>query len=244
MAQQLPSLSTNGVDWAVVAAKGGLGAIPFVGPLAAELVGSIIPSQRMDRIVRFLELLEQRVKDFEKSKLDGRKNDSRFVDIMEDAFFQASRAVSEDRLIHLVNVVANGLSPEEIDQAETKRMLWLLSQLTDTEVVILRGKLPDTNEAYDADADFQAKHADVLAPDDTHLGSSEEELEEQALRSSYRQHLHDLGLLRQRFSRPRRGELPEFDERTGMMKARGYDVTRLGRMFLRYLDLIPAWYQR
>ena len=241
MSQQLPSLTTNAIDWTVVAAKGGLGALPFVGSLAAELVGNIIPNQRMDRIVRFLELLEVRVKGLEKSRLDGRKNDPQFVDIMEDAFFQASRAVSQDRLEHIANVVANGIAPEEINQAETKRMLWLLGQLTDAEVVILRGSLVTTNEDHEADVDFQTKHAELLAPDSTYMGSSDEDFAKEAIKDSYRQHLHELGLLKYRFSRPRRGEFPEFDDKTGMMKAAGYDVTHLGRMFLRYLNLIPQW---
>jgi hypothetical protein len=35
-------------DVAAVIGKGLLGAIPFVGPLAAEIVGIIIPNQRLE----------------------------------------------------------------------------------------------------------------------------------------------------------------------------------------------------
>ena len=61
-----------------------------------------------------------------------------------------------------------------------------------------------------------------------------------ALKTSYRRHLQDLGLTRTRFKKPRRGELPDFDEKTGMMKASGADITRLGKMLLRYVSLIPS----
>ena len=45
-------------------------------------------------------------------------------------------------------------------------------------------------------------------------------------------HLARLNLLRPGLKRPRRGEFPEFDEKTGMMKASGYRVTPLGYMLL------------
>ena len=183
MSEQLPSLTTNAVDWTAVAAKGGLGAIPVVGSLAAELVGSIIPNQRMDRIVHFLELLEVRVKDLEKSKLDGRKSDPQFVDIMEDAFFQASRAVSEDRLEHIANVVAKGLSADELNYAEAKQMLWLLGQLNDIEIVILRSRLALTNEDHAKDRDFRNKYQDILQSRVPVLGSDQDEHEEQGWRT-------------------------------------------------------------
>ena len=46
-------------DYAVSIGKGILGAIPIVGPLMAETVGSIIPNQRIDRINDFLLKLEE-----------------------------------------------------------------------------------------------------------------------------------------------------------------------------------------
>ena len=118
-------------------------------------------------------------------------------------------------------------------------MLWLLDQVTDSEIILLRGILPLTREDYQRDASFREKHEGLLEPDMTHVGSAEEELEDAALKASYRQHLHDLGLLRKRYKKPKRDEMPELDATTGMMKANGTDVTRLGKMLLRYLDLIP-----
>ena len=236
-------LATNTTDRITSLAKGVIGAAPVVGPLAAEIIGNIIPNQRADRIVRFVQKLDDRLKHLEQEVLRQRTTDPQFVDIMEDAFFQAARAVSDERLDHIANVVANGISAEELNHAQTKRMLWLLEQLNDSEIVVLRGKLAMTREDFDVDAEFREKHAQLLAPDATHMGSSEDEFEEAALKTSYRAHLHDLGLTRKRFKRPKRGEVPEFDDKTGMMKASGTDITRLGKMLLRYLNLIPSWYR-
>lgn len=243
MNEKLPSLQTNTTDYVTSLAKGTFGAIPFIGPIAAEIIGHIIPNQRADRIVRFVELLEERVSHLEGSDFVERCLQTDAVDLFEDALHQAARSKSQDRLEYIANIVTHGLTDEEQNQAEASKMLWLLGQLNDAEIIILRSRLATTNEDLSADGEFRKTHTDVLAPDVTHLGSSEDELEEAAIKRSYRKHLHDLGLIRQRFKKPKRGEFPEFDETTGMIKASGTDTTRLGRMLLRYLNLIPSWYR-
>lgn len=240
---ETPKLGNTTVDIVTSLAKGATGMVPIVGSLISEIVGNLIPNQRVDRIVRFVQLLEERMGKLEQEVLRTRLMAPETVDILEDAFTQAARATSQERLEHIANVVANGIAAEELNQAETKRMLWFVGQLNDAEVVILRSKLAMTGEDVSADAEFREKHTELLAADATHMGSSDDEFEEAALKTSYRQHLHDLGLIRQRFKKPKRGEFPEFDQKTGMMKMSGSDVTQLGRMLLRYLDLIPPWYQ-
>jgi hypothetical protein len=224
--------------------KGAVGAIPGIGPLVSEIVGNLIPNQRVDRISEFVRLLDERLRQVEQSLLDARCRDPAAVDLLEDAFLQAARATSHERLEHIANVVAKGMTEEELKEAEAKRMLWLLGQLNDSEIIILRSRLVMTREDMDVDAKFRSSHAELLAPDRLVNGSSEEEFEVAALKESYRQHLHDLGLLRHRYNKPKRGELPEFDEKTGTIKASGSDVTHLGKMFLRYLCLIPEWYSQ
>jgi hypothetical protein len=120
-------------------------------------------------------------------------------------------------------------------------MLWLLEKLTDMEVILLRSNLVQTRGDIDADREFREKHAAILAPRDVHLGSSWDEIEEDAIHTSHKQHLVELGLLRPSFKKPKRGEIPEFDAATGMIKASGHTITLLGKIFLRYLNLIPEW---
>lgn len=243
MSDQSPALSTSKTDITVSTLKGAVGAVPFAGALLAEIVGNVIPNQRIDRIARFAELLDERVGKLEQEAIQARLKEPAAVDLVEDALVQASRATTEDRLEHIADVLANGLSQDELNEAEAKRMLWLLGQLNDAEIILLRGSLVRTRDDVQRDAAYREKHSAILAPDGTHMGSSEDEFEQEVLKVSYRQHLYDLGLIKKNFRKPRKGELPEFDDKTGMMKASGADVTRLGRMLLRYLDLIPDWYQ-
>jgi hypothetical protein len=62
-------------------------------------------------------------------------------------------------------------------------------------------------------------------------------LDEAALHEDARSHLGRLGLLALKFRRPHGKELPEFDDKTGMMKATSVDLTQLGRLLLRQIGL-------
>lgn len=239
-----PKLSNTSTDIIVSASKGLVGAVPIAGSLLAEIIGNIIPNQRVDRIVRFVQLLDERLANLEQETAKARLVAPGGIDLLEDAFTQAARATTEERLEQIASIVANGIAPAELNEAETKRMLWLLGQLNDIEVVLLRARLVQSTGDHQADAEWRAKHEEVLRPRSPHLGSPREEVEEAMLHASYTQHLVDLGLLRHRFRTPRKGELPEFDDKTGMMKTSGTEVTTLGRMLLRYLNLIPEWYKR
>ena len=57
-----------------------------------------------------------------------------------------------------------------------------------------------------------------------------------AIHEIYRAHLRRLGLLRTTYKKPKKGQLPEFDEKTGMMKAGSDRTTALGRLLLRYVE--------
>ena len=232
-------LEVQRVDQLTSAAVGLVGFAPFVGQLAGEIISNVVPNQRVDRITKFVVALEERIASVEECVRVERCEQAEFVDVMEDAFIGASRALGEDRITQLAELVASGIKEEQLRYAEVKQMLRLLEQINDIEVVLLRARLATTSEERQADADFRNTHAAMLEPKAPHMRSSKEEFDEASLHKSYYAHLVDLGLLRRRFRKPKRGELPEFDEKTGMMKAGGHEVTRLGRMLLRYIGQMP-----
>lgn len=232
------SLDANRVDRVTAVAKGVLGAVPLAGPAIAELVAHIIPNQRVERIVAFLRALERRLGELETQKLKERIHDSKVADLLEDGFIQAARALSEERIEHIAAIVASGLTDEARDHLHTKRMMQILAELNDVEVIILRGYSQETRD----DPEFYNTHRATISGPWPHLGSPEEEIDEAAIHGSYRQHLERLGLLRPNFKRPKRGELPDLDPKTGMMKATGYQLTRLGGLLLVMLSLAEKPY--
>jgi hypothetical protein len=213
--------------------KGVVGALPYIGPMVAEVIGNIIPNQRIDRIESFLQILDEKVKDIEGGRLKQKFNNPEIIDIFEDGLFQVVKALSKERKEYIASLIKNSISDMQAEHIQHKKLLSILNELNDIEIIILRSHLFHFHE----DQEFFKKHEAILTPQSAHLGSSQEEIDKSAIYKTYSDHLVKMGLLKIRFKKPKRGELPEFDENTGMIKAQGYSITPLGKLLLRYIDL-------
>lgn len=225
------SLALNRSDYVASAAKAALGAVPFAGSLLVEIAGTVIPNQRIDRIVRFATELEKRLAGLERDRVRAHLTDENFTDLVEEGLHQAARSTTDDRRQHIANIVANSLTSEDVSFIESKHLLRLLGEVNDIEVIWLRFYLHPT---VGGDEEFRAKHKQLLAPRVATMGSSQTELDQETLQRSYKQHLTQLELLRERYKVDSKTKLPEF-ERDGRLKTQGYELTRLGRLFLRQI---------
>lgn len=52
----------GGTDYAVMLTKASIGALPVIGPLMTEVIGSIIPNQRIDRIAELARILDEKLR--------------------------------------------------------------------------------------------------------------------------------------------------------------------------------------
>lgn len=55
-------LGNNKIDWVVSLAKAGVSIVPFAGGPIAEIIGQLIPGQRMDRLQKYIELIDLSIK--------------------------------------------------------------------------------------------------------------------------------------------------------------------------------------
>jgi len=231
------NLNDNNLDRAVTLAKGVLGAAPVVGSIMAEVVGAIIPNQRIDRIVRFVEILNNKLDTISQDIIRLKVQDEYFIDLLEDSFILASRAITDERKEHIATVIKNSIIHEELSHLEEKRLLNLLSELSDAEIIMLQFYALIGQDQKE----YLVKHRDILEAPIVHMGSSKEEINREAIYKTFKQNLVSLNLLTPRYVKPKKNELPEFDDKTGMMKVNGYNITTLGRLLLTYLDLKPGF---
>lgn len=228
----LPELGTTRRDrissW--LQAFGGF--VPYAGPIIARVIGDLIPQQRTERIEQFLRLLDERLRSVEKEALEEKLQLAGKIDLFEEGAFQSARSLSEERLKYIATLVATGITGEEKEEAESKRLLNLLASITDDQIIILASYLNKNRTG-----EFREIHQDILFTPFATLGSSQDEVDESTVSQLARNQLASLGLLRPNFSRPRREQLPEFDPETGMMKANGYQLTPIGRLLLRRIEL-------
>lgn len=126
-----PPLGGTWMDTSAALAKGGIGAIPIVGSILGEVVGLIIPNQRMDRIEAYLRHLSDRLASADAESLRAKFDDPEVVDLFEEGAVQSVRALSEERRAYITQLVANGITGDEKARIEAKRLLNLLEQIDD-----------------------------------------------------------------------------------------------------------------
>lgn len=213
-----PVLDNTTTDKVAAAVRGLAAACPVVGGLIAEAVNSIIPNQQLDRVVSFLVYLDERVSllDRDLSRVAPRLQDERGLDVLEDGIVQASRALTEERRRRIGNLLARSLTQEELKYTESKKLLNILRELTDAELLFLvyYAQSPDLESDYHRA--LMEKHPDVLRPASRSLGTPRDEIYRGALQDSYLSTLVRLGLLQ--------------------VEENQYSPTSLGRLLLQYID--------
>lgn len=200
--------------------------IPGVGPIIGQLITEIIPNQRLDRLENYLRQLNERVE-----RLETIKGAPERIALFEDGALLAIRALSEDRMRHIAEVVSRGLNGSEREVLEARRLLTILDQLNVDHIILLESKV------YGRLDDAIERHPDIVEEPVVTMDSEDEELERATHWHLRQQTLLRLGLLQYKFIKPKRGEMPEFDEATGTIKARGTRLTPLALLLLRHLDL-------
>lgn len=213
------------------------GYAPFVGPILGEAIGVVIPSQKVERLHTFAQVLEDRVKYLEEDTARLKMQSEEFTDLLEDGLIQASRAMTDERRQYIASLLKNSIARDEIGHVEKKKLLALLGELNDAEIIVLKFHSllsPDNKSA------FAKRHERVLGPIERHFGVPQENLDKGALQDSYRSKLMEVGLLTPVYKRQEKGKQPEFDERTGRLKATSFRVTALGDLLLRFIDESPA----
>jgi hypothetical protein len=232
MGNQIPNdrLSVQAPDYVVLAAKAALGAVPFAGSLLSEIAGSIIPNQRIDRIVSFARELEARLSDVDQRFVRSQLTNENFTDLIEEALRQVARSVSQERRAHIAALIVNGLKPDDVSFIESKHLLRILGEINDIEVIRLVSHLYETMGSGE---DYWNKHRDVLEPVAPAFGSSQREIDKGTLQDSYDEHLAQLGLLSARHNVDSRTNQLVVDRFTGALEVRGYAITSLGRLLLK-----------
>jgi hypothetical protein len=184
-------------DFITMLAKGFSGAIPVVGPFVAEVLGAVIPNQRADRFVKFLVAFEERVKkiEIENNELRARFKNSEFVDIFEEGATQAVKSFSEERLMYLAQILSNGLKESELNHLKTKKLLLLLSQVSDPEIIFLQFYYLVQEGAPGEENEFWLKHQNVMEFKDNSSGMPIENYEDYEIQESYLENLTHLKLL-------------------------------------------------
>lgn len=84
------NLNVNFLDNRVATYKAIVSLVPGFGSILSEIVGAIIPDQRMDRLVKFTKILDQKIQKLNDDLIIFTKSNEEAVDLVEEGFYQAS----------------------------------------------------------------------------------------------------------------------------------------------------------
>jgi hypothetical protein len=233
---------------ATALAKGVAGTVPIIGSLLSEAVGLLIPNYRLERIEAFIRLLADRLAYVEEAALRQKMTDGDALCFLELGIELAMRTASPVRREQIANIVVHGLTTDERAIIEDRRLLTLLNEIDDDQVVILMSYL----KKYKTKAFFD-KHQDILIgrPDQNDLVSSVAYVEakwfhEYMRRADFERALYNLayaqlvrlGLLGvSGGSNAKREGRPVVDSIEGTYLPDGLHITKLGRLLLVRMDL-------
>lgn len=213
----MDSLKTNNRDRLVSVAKAASGALPFIGSAVSELLDSVVPNLRFERVVSFLQNLDERVSKFDTELASFKRNlnTEQGTDLLEEALIQSSRAVSEERRQRLASLTEKALTGNKLKYEEAKKILNLYRELTDPEVVWLIYYSLRSSLSHGPHSEWVEKHPDVLRPISREISAPIEKRELAALQDSYKETLLRFGLTE--------------------MKGKSASLTTLGRMLVNYI---------
>ena len=223
-------LDDNWRDRLVAIGKGVASFVPLAGGPLAEIIGSVIPGQRADRITFYLRELAGRVDELDVEVQNSLGANSEKIDLIEEGGFQAARATSKERIDRIVEAVRRGLNEADADLVRRKRLLLILGEIDDDELSLLNAY----GRKY-AGRDRNAFSA-VNQPDPVHMQSTPAQIEQNHLYQAGREHLLRLGLLTRNYGNVKKGTMPEFDSRAGHFK-HSVEVSGFGRMLLKEVGL-------
>lgn len=225
---QLPALGPNRNDRSAAVLKSLAGAVPWAGAALTEVINEIIPNQRIERIEKYLMYLAEELDKRKSETLAEELKKPENVDLFEEGAYQAVRALSDERKLYIARCVAQGIADiEQLEKKREKRVLRLLGELDDEEILLLKA--------------FSEHNSDIfsqLRPQPAVIGAPSEVIYNEALYKSGINNLERLGLITGRYRTPKKGELPEFDDRTGKLKGSPSSVSSLGRLVLESIGLL------
>jgi transcriptional regulator NrdR family protein len=215
--------------------------VPFGSPVG-ELTTSFIPNQKIERVVRFTEKLNEKLIDYN-SKLDSAEKrisiielkNPEFADLFEEAANQASRALTDERLEYIASLLKNSLTENELNHIEKKKLLLILSELNDAEIIWLKhSSLRTRNGIFYGREKFYENHKTTLKPISVRMSNTrQEQMNKFAIQKSYIQNLVRLNLAEEDFD----SNISEFDKKVGNVKVNDIYGTALGNLLLKYIDV-------
>jgi hypothetical protein len=110
---------------------------PAIAGILGNAISFVIPNQKIERVVIGLNVLADKLmflgQDLDEEKLKTEE----FMDLLEDGVLQFARALTPERRAYIANLLSTSLTDETLDHLAQKKLLAMLNQLNDAEIILL-----------------------------------------------------------------------------------------------------------
>lgn len=134
------NLKSNGTDTFVSILSSTVSYIPLVGSFASELVQSLIPNQRQDRIVEFVKNIDYELQnmkiDFQ--ELKEKFSNQKYGSFTYNCIRMVTNEVYEEKIKYYKNLLIQTLTDDEKTLVHNERILRILEQLDYYEILYLK----------------------------------------------------------------------------------------------------------
>ena len=220
-----PELGVAGGDVTAAAVRSVIANIPFVGQALTEIITVLIPNQRSDRVDQYLHYLTEELARLKIDQEAMKRPEN--IDLLEDGAYQAARALTAQRRRYLAHAVAQGIAADDNDKLNEKRILALIGELDDGDIILL--------DAYNSTPESKAAKFNLIRPDQPVIGDDPIFHTKWGLYEASTSKLNRLSLLRKNITVDHDTKTPEFDMFSG--EPRGFQqITVLGGSYLIALD--------
>ncbi len=211
--------------------RGLAGAIPFFGGLFGEVICNNIPNQRLGRIVSFLKILSEKLKDMDKDTLKLKIKLESYIDLFEDCIWATTRAITKERKEHIASIFKKGILDEEKEIINHKKVLYLLNQLDDIDLIVLHYYVLLKYDKNSSD-DFFNKYTNELETFSLKADASHKEKDINQFSLNHIRHLRQLGLIQ-----TIKGQQTFDDVENSEMK--NMEANWMGVILLREIEQLP-----
>ncbi|HPI41903.1 MAG TPA: hypothetical protein PLJ21_13930 [Pseudobdellovibrionaceae bacterium] len=229
---EIKNLNENKTDKLVKTINATFGEIPIIGGALVELLSSVIPNQRIDRMVEFIKILNEKLTSQEQELLKSQILDENFNGLLQDVIDSTIKTIGKERKNHFAKIVQSGLTSNKQELIELRLITRILKEINDIEMIILKyHSIRTSNES----SIFLQKNRNILESERLFVGASKEQEKQHFMYKGYLYHLVSLGLLDVNY------EVKEESNRISdksefKINSKNHKITEFGKMIVEMLN--------
>lgn len=144
-------------DKVISAVKSFAGMVPYVGTGLGEILSYVIPNQRMDRVVKYLRAINEKVEEL----TDDIKNNKEKITLIETGLKSSANSTFDEKCKWIANIVIQGLT-NNIEISIADNIINIVSELNYEQIIMLYYHVVYYGKHWEEKSKFTNKFKELL----------------------------------------------------------------------------------